>query len=196
MDDFYFSDDDDDVFGMKDVSKDLPVRSETKTLEPQNTLGGVSEDANNSYDALLAGNSKSSFPCMAMDYTFNHVGLDVCPRVLPTMTKRSKEKARKELDNSDENNAAATLSFVIDAWKSGNSDGRREKNAIAKWKSGTRKGTTLGGIRRERKGSFKKMKDVDVPNGNQVSVNSLAMGSSESSLKTANKWKTLRSKNK
>ena len=160
MDDFYFSDDDDDVFGMKEVSKDLPVRSEVGTLEPQNTWGGVSEDANNSYDVLLAGNSKSSFPSMAMDYTFNHAPLDVCPRILPSMTRRAKEKASKERNNSnnsDGSNSAATLSFVIDAWKSGNSGSKREKNVIAKWKSGARKGSALGVIKKDRKGSLKKM---------------------------------------
>ena len=179
MDDFYFSDEDDNVFVMKEVSKKRPAPEHVETVEPRNNWADVAEDVNNSaedvsnsYDFMLAGNSKSSFPTMAVDYTFQHAPLDVCPSMMPTMTKKARERARQKREGDRDE---AKLACVIDIWKSGNRRGSVRSSII-------------------KKGSLRKKKDGDMMEENEIKMNSLALGSSDSSLKAINKWKTLRCK--
>ena len=122
---------------------------------------------------------------MAVDYTFNHAPLDLCPRMMPSMTKKSKERALKKSEGYSEKDA---LEFVIDKWKSGS----RTERVIDKWKLGGKRGSVRSSI--TKKGSWRKKKDGDMMEENEINMNSLALGSSESSLKAVNKWKTLRCK--
>ena len=101
MDDDSLSDGDDDVFGMK-----------AKTVKTQHQPDEIAESVNNSYDFMINGNSTNSFPSMAADFLFTPAPVDVCPRNLPSMTKKSRENARKMPDGD-------SVSTISNDWKVG-----------------------------------------------------------------------------
>ena len=98
MDDDSLSDGDDDVFKMN-----------AKTVKTQHQPDEIAESVNNSYDFMINGNSTNSFPSMAADFLFTPAPVDVCPRNLPSMTRKSRENARKMPDRDD--NSSVSTNF-------------------------------------------------------------------------------------
>ena len=82
-------------------------------------------------------------------------------------TSSPRKSSQKGRKPSSGENEDDKLAFVIDHWRS-------------------------SGIK---KNSIKRKKNVESKEVNEISMNSLSLGSSDPSLKAASKWKTLRHKN-
>ena len=165
-------DGDDDVFGTTKKTKRLN-RDENcdqndefdlkkKTPVKKKEETNISENITNSYDFILTGNTHRD--------SFPCMAADYTfnhggVNVIPdTIPSMIRKSSHRARKSSSGDNEDEKMAFVIDAWKS----------------SGVKKG------------SLKKKKIVESKAINEISMNSLALGTSDPSLKAISKWKTLR----
>ena len=148
---------DDDVFETSDKSTDSQKD------------GGLSKDIcdfiNNSHGFNSNGSSSKSFPSMSMDFTFVPPPMDVTPR-LPPPTNKTKAKQVSKRGNLGSTSEAATLTFVVDTWKS---EGKSRRN-----------------LRHRRK--------MDILEENDARFKSSTLGPSVSTRFVVNKWRSLTNK--
>ena len=165
---------DDDVFGEKPKTR---RRIKSKAFEEEDVFemknnatkenkdeGNVSKNLNISYDYMLTGNANRD--------SFPSMAADYTfnhagVNVIPdSMPALTRKSSQKARKPSSGENEDDKLVFVIDHWRS-------------------------SGIK---KTSVKRKKNIESKEVNEISMNSLSLGSSDPSLKAASKWKTLRHK--
>ena len=165
-------DGDDDVFGTTQKTNRLNWKENydkndvfdlrKKTPIKKKEETNTSENITNSYDFILTGNTHRD--------SFPCMAADYTfnhggVNVIPdTIPSMTRKSSHRARKSSSGDNEEEKMAFVLDAWKS----------------SGVKKG------------SLKKKKNVESKAINEISMNSLALGTSDPSLKAISKWKTLR----
>ena len=165
-------DEDDDVFGTtqktnrlnrnENYDKDDIFDLRKKTPIKKKEETNTSENITNSYDFILTGNTHRD--------SFPCMAADYTfnhggVNVIPdTIPSMTRKSSHRARKSSSGDTEEEKVAFVIDHWKF----------------SGTKKG------------SLKKKKNVESKAINEISMNSLALGTSDPSLKAISKWKTLR----
>ena len=152
---------DDDVFEMEDTA--------IGSAQDHELTKEISEIMDKRCNFNIVGETSTSFPSVAMDFTFEPAPVDVIPRFLPRCTSKTKQ-ASKDASNAEAKNAgsksSSNLALVIAAFKS-------EGNARSK---------------------LKQRRKIDMLEEKGVRNNQASTSASASSLKAINKWKSLRNK--